>query len=58
MFLAFTSAALIAAAFAQLGALTVKVGVLTLVLQCTVAVALLSTLTAIGSVLVIVRRQT
>ena len=49
MFLAFTAATLIAGAFAQLGALTVKVSILTIALQCAVAVALLATLVAIWS---------
>ena len=56
MLLAFTAAALIAAAFAQLGALTVKVGLLTLALQGTAAVALLATLAALCSMFMLGRR--
>ena len=41
MFLVFTAAALMAGAFAQLGALTVKDSVLAIALQCAVAVDLL-----------------
>lgn len=56
MFLAFSAAALVAGAFAQLGALTVKVSILTIALQCAIAVALLATMTSIWSVLVMARR--
>ena len=50
MFLAFTAAALVAGAFAQLGALSVKVSVLSIALQCSVVVSLLSTMTAVWAV--------
>jgi hypothetical protein len=56
MFLAFTASALLAGVFAHLGALSVKVSVLTVALQCSVVVALLATLTAIWSVFMINRR--
>lgn len=56
MFLAFTAAALVAGAFAQLGALAVKVNVLTIALQCMVAVAVITTLVSAWSLFVVTRR--
>jgi hypothetical protein len=57
MFLALTAAALIAGTFALLGALAVKVTVLTWALQGAVAISLVVTLAAIWSVIVARRRR-
>lgn len=51
MFLAFTAATLLAGVFVHLGALTVKVGVLTTALLCAAAVAVVATLVAIWTLL-------
>ena len=56
MFLAFTAAALVAGAFAYLGALTVKVSVLVLVLKCLSALAVMVVLLAVWSLFVAKRR--
>ena len=47
MFLAFTAAAMVAGAFAQLGALAVKVSMLTIALKCLAVVAVVATLVAV-----------
>ena len=56
MFLAFTAAALVAGAFACLGALTVKVSVLVLALKCLSALAVMAVLVAVWSLFVAKRR--
>lgn len=49
MLLAFVAAITIASAFAMLGALVVKVSVLSLVLNCVAAVAVFASVVAVGS---------
>ena len=56
MFLAFTAAALVAGAFACLGALTVKVSVLALALKCLSALAVTAALVVVWSMFVAKRR--
>ena len=56
MFLAFTATALVAGAFACLGALTVKVSVLVLALKCLSALAVMVVLVVVWSLFVAKRR--
>ena len=56
MFLVFTAAAVVAGAFAYLGAMTVKVSVLVLALKCLSALAVMVVLVAVWSLFVAKRR--
>ena len=56
MILAFTAAALVAGAFVQLGALSVKVSVLTFALKCLGTVAVLAALGSVWTLYAMSRR--